>query len=501
MAYIIKFLLLLALFGGHIQAQPADASSAILLSKERERAGASRTHSLLHHNEDFLYVLRTDARFSYAEFEIYDRMLQFISASDIAPKQERKYSGALNVVGNIYLLSLQYKHDTEKDIYEGVRFVAYPVDTATMLLREDSILLVEPFRMESNYYRGNFAISPDRSKILLYDYEEKGDIEELAGLTNVVTLRVFDNQFRPLWKRRVDLAPNATAQRMVVLKKFRINNQGTVAILTDVFRPDMPRTYLGKTVNADPTLFFVGKAEDEFLRYTPQLGDYFYSQLDFAFDRRGHIHWVGCYSTERYHYQGGIFYIQLNAACSRVLVKKRHAFSPELIAATLDKRKISEKQRLRDFVLASWRIHPQTHELTIALERQPPTTYNFKAHQLLIMRLDTLGDLRWAQPLQKWGDVGEGSATFLSHYLCVQGNYAYVLYNDGIYENNRAFVARFDSIGTMQRRTLFRYDEQQDLLCPRLSYPVEEQIFVCLQSRFFRQHRFGLVDLRTLFEK
>mgnify|MGYP000862464572 CR=1 FL=1 len=499
MGYTIKFILLLGLLlaGEAIWAQ----SEAIRLSKARERAGASRTHSLLHHNDDFFYVLRTDARFTYAEFETYDSSLNFLRASDIAPKHERKYSGALNVVGNIYLLSLQYKHDAEKDIYEGVRFVAYPVDTTTMQLREDSILLVEPFRMESNYYRGNFAISPDRSKILLYDYEEKGDIEELPGLTNVVTLRVFDNQLRLLWKRRVDLAPNSTAQRMVVLKKFRINNNGTVAILTDVFRADAPRTYLTKTVSVDPTLFFVGREEEEFLRYTPQLGDFFYSQSDFAFDRRGHIHWVGCYSTERYHLQGGIFYLQLNASCTRVVLKKRHAFSPELIAATLARRKPSEKRQLRDFKLASWRIHPQTNELTIALECQPPATYNFKSHQLLLLRLDTLGDMRWATPLQKWGDVGESYATFLSHYLCVQGDYAYVMYNDGIYENNRAFVARFDSSGNMQRRMLFRYDEQQDLLCPRLSYPVGEQIFICLQTRFFKQHRFGLLDLRTLFKQ
>ena len=472
-----------------------------VLSKSRNRGGsASRIYSLMHRNDSFYYVLRTNARFTQAEFETYDPKLNFVKQSNAGLRGDMPYTGALNVLGNMYFLQLKYRHDIENDIYRDVSFVAFPLDTNTLQVKADSIILVAPFTMESNYYRGNFAISPDRTKILLYDYEEKGDIEEVSGLTNIVNLRVFDNNFNLLWKRTINLAPDAMANRVVAIKKFRVNNLGTVAVLTDIFRDGEIRTYLGKKTTADPTLFFIGREENEFLRFTPNLGNFFYNEMDFSFDRRGHIHWVGCYSRTRYYQQSGIFYLQLNANCSKVLVKTNHDFSPELIAETLEKKKPKPERELRNFKFASWRIHPTTNEVTAVLERQPPSAYNFKAHQLIVLRLDTLGQLRWATPIQKWGDLKESLETFLSHYLVVQDDATYILYNTGIYAENQAVVARINAKGEKTTKILFRYNNQFELVCPRLSYPVGDKLFICLQSQFFESYRFGLVDLARLFK-
>jgi hypothetical protein len=499
MKYILLFSLVVALFF-RAELLLAQDKPAFFLSKARQREKTSRTYSLLHSNDDVFYTLRTDARFTEGELQTYDKKLNFLKSGALTAKMNDKYTGALNVQGHLYLLQLRYRHDAETDIYRDVSFVAYPIDTQKMELAKEPLVLVAPFTMESNYYRGNFAISPDRSKILLYDYEEDGEIEDVKGLTNIINIRVFDNNFKLLWQRKVNISPNNQSKKVVAVKKFRINNQGSVAVLTDIFKENVSRSYLSKTTTIDPTLFFIGREEADFLRFTPNLGDVFYNEVDFSFDHRGHIHWVGCYSKQRYYQQSGFFYLQLNANCSRVLVKKSHDFSPELIAQMRRKRAPKLGRELRNYKLSSWRIQPQTFELTVVLENQPPASFSFKSHQMLVLRLDTLGELRWAVPVFKWGDVKESYESFLSHYMAVQGDYTYLIYNNGIYAENQAIIARIDKDGNKQEKVFLRYNRQQEILCPRLTSVVGERLFICLQSQFFDSYSFGLVDLRRFFE-
>ncbi len=499
MKYTLIFSLAIALF---FMLQPllAQDAPAFFLSKSRQREKASRTYSLLHSNDDIFYTLRTDTRFTEGELQAYDKKLNFIKSGALTNKRDDKFTGALNVQGHLYLLQLRYRHDAEKDIYRDVTFLAYPIDTQKMELAKEPLVLVAPFTMESNFYRGNFAISPDRSKILLYDYEEDGEIEDVKGLTNIINIRVFDNNFTLLWQRKVNIAPNNQSKKVVAVKKFRINNQGSVAVLTDMFKENAEQTYSGTTTTIDPTLFFIGREEADFLRFTPNLGDVFYNEVDFSFDQRGHIHWIGCYSKQRYYQQSGFFYVQLNANCSRILVKKNHDFTPELIATTARKRKVKEGRELRNYKLSSWRIQPETYALTVVLENQPPATFSFKSHQMLVLQLDTLGQLRWAVPIFKWGELKDSYSAFLSHYMAVQGDYTYLLYNNGIYAENQAIIARIDKDGNKQEKIFLRYNRQQEILCPRLTSVVGDKLFICLQSQFFDTYSFGLVDLRRFFE-
>ncbi|MCP4440293.1 MAG: hypothetical protein GY810_15215 [Aureispira sp.] len=474
------------------------AQSAWIQSEAKKRDKTDLTHTLLDFDSTGYFVLRFDKKFGYAELEKYSQKLEASQTYQVT-KERRKYRGVINIEGKMYLVFFRYKVNKDKQIYDKVSLYASRINSETMELEgQDSIELIAPFKMESNYYRGNFTVSPDKSKILVYDYEEAGDIEGVSGLTNKITLRVFDTSLKQLWKRTVDMSPTGTAKRMVAIKQLRMNSKGEVAILTDVFRKD--RTYLTRKVTADPTLFFVGKEANNFARFTPSLGEYFYNQMGFSFDEEGNVSWFGFYSKSRYYYQGGLFFIKINAERTKVLVKKQHAFGEDLLKEILGRKKVKPTAEIRSYKKVHWQI-TKDGGLVITAEQQPPGNISFKSHGVLVVRFDAKGEIVWARHVYKYGEQPKKQRPFLSHYMVMYQYEVYLLFNRGIYADGYATVVRIDKEGDIKERKLQRYNTQQELLCPKLAYSVGKgNIFVCLQDRYFNYYRFGKINLPELFK-
>ena len=108
---------------------------------------------------------------TYAELEHFDADLNFIKTYVVTQKS-RKYIGVINIANKMYLLYFRYIENKQENTHDRVSLYAKQINPDSFCLAQDSIELIEPFRMTSNYYRGNFAVSPDNSKILVYDYEE-----------------------------------------------------------------------------------------------------------------------------------------------------------------------------------------------------------------------------------------------------------------------------------------------------------------------------------------
>ena len=470
----------------------------LLESANNKKQKTAQTHSLLHYDSAHYYVFRTDDKFRRTEMEVYNKALQ-LQRSAVVSDGYFTYFSPMNLLGNLYLLRMNYNYNKEEEYYENVAMRAYLISKDSLKTGKDSLTLVQPFVMKSNYYKADFAISPDKSKILVYEYEELGDIEGVRALTNSVKLSVYDINFNILWKRTIDLAPEATLNRLVALKKLRLSNEGKVGILTDIFKSAEIRTYESKRPTANPTLFFVGEQVNDFMRFTPNLGDYCYNQMDFTFDNIGDISWFGCYSAQRYYQQKGFFYIKVNKERTKVLAKQQTNFSADLVAQTLNK-KASVGRELRNFVLAAWRMLPDKSGFVFNLENRPSSTYNFKSHEVLSICINNDGTLRWAVPIRKWGNVAQNYEMFLSHYLTVINKDVYLVYNNGVNAENQAVAVRIDSSGRKTEKLIYRYDRQENLICPRLSYPIGEgKIFLCLQSRYFNQYSFTILDLPALF--
>lgn len=473
-------------------------SDYLTLSPLKERDRTNRTYTLLDYDSSGYSVLRFNRNLSYAELEQYSPLLKF-KKTYVVTKQKRKYVGVLNIHNYMAVLYFQYKENRQNQRHDGVSLYAMPINPDTFALEPDSIELIPPFNMESNFYRVNFAVSPDRSRVLVYDFEEEGDIDGVRGLTNKITLRVFDNTLYPLWKRTVNLSPDGSAKRTVAIKKLRINNEGEVAIMTDVFRDQ--RSYHYKNVTADPTLFFVGKERQNFALFKPDLGEYFFNQCNFTFDDEGNILWFGFYSKQRYYQQSGVFYIKINKEKTKVLVKKRHDFTPEQLADILNRKHVRPNAEARSYKLLHWQLMSNGN-LVVSAEQQPHAGLAFRSNDVILIQFDDEGELNWVRHIYKHDEQAERLKTFLEHYLCTDGTDTYVLFNQGLYSDGHAIAVRVDATGSMQMREFYSYQKQQELLSPRLSFRVgSPEVFLCWQDRFFSEYRFGLLNLKTLFEE
>jgi len=474
------------------------AKAYIMLGETRESPKTDRTYSLIDYDSNSYAIMRFDKAMKYAETEVYNRKLKH-QGTYISTPDARSYGGVINLEGRIYMLFSRFRENKELARYEDVSLWAMPMRRDSFCIGTDSLALIAPFIMRSAFYRGNFVLSPDRSKLLVYDYEEEGDIEEVRGLTNEITLRVYDNKFELLWSKKVNLAPNPSEKRVMAIKKLRVNNQGEVAILTDYFRNH--RSYSLKEVTADPTLFFVGAAPNNFARFTPNLGDLFFNQIDFTYDYEGNIVWFGFYSKHKYYQQAGYFYVKINAERSKVLHKKIVPFGEDLLKNMLQRKKLPKNPEMRNYELLSFRLTAKG-ELIISAEYQPYGISNFKSHSVLVMRILADGNLRWAKHIYKFNTFSEQLSVFLQHYLQLDGDNVYLLFNQGIYaETGKALAMRLDADGNLTEKNIFGYLNQEAVICPSLSYPLPNgQVFLSLQSRFFKFHQCAILDFRKLFE-
>ncbi len=472
------------------------AQDYLTLSPLQEKDLTDRTYSLMDYDSSNYYVMRINKGLSYAELEQYDTSLK-VKKTYVVTKQKRKYVGLMNLHGRLSLLYFRYIENKRDNTHEKVSLYAIGMERDNFALSQDSTELIAPFKMESSLYRVNFAVSPDRSKVLVYDFEEEGDMDGVRGLSNEITLRVFDDQLQPLWQRTVNLSPDGGAKRRVAIQKLRINNSGEVAILTDVFRDQ--RSYSMKEITADPTLFFVGKERNNFSLFQPDMGDFFFNQSSFTFDKEGNILWFGFYSKQRYYQQSGTFFIKINQARTQVLVKKRYDFTPEQLADILNKKRIRPQAEARSYKLVHWRLMDDGG-LVFSAEQQPGNGMQFRSNDVIVIKIGASGSLDWLRHVFKHGEEVPRLKVFLSHYLCAEGSNVYLLYNQGLYADGYAAAVKIDQTGATTLRKFYTYQRQQELLCPQLSFRLNDpRVFLSFQDRYFSDYRFGVLDLDKLF--
>jgi hypothetical protein len=475
------------------------AQDYLKLGPSLESKNTDRTYALTYYDSSAFALMRSDKDFKYAETEVYDKNLK-LKNSFVSTPERRNYGGVINLEGRLYMIFSKYRLNAQLQQYEDVSLWAMPMNRDSFSVGTDSFALVEPFTLKSALYQGNFVLSPDRSKLLVYDWEEEGDIDEVKGLTNEIMLRVYDNRFKLLWSRKVYLAPNNSGKRVMSIKKLRLSNSGEAAILTDYFRNH--RSYSLKEVTADPTLFFVGEKASDFSRLTPNLGNLFFNELDFMYDADGNIIWFGFYSNRKYHQQSGYFYIKINAARNKILAKKISPFDQELLRLLLKKKDIKASDELRNFEIAFFKIS-KSGDLIVSSERRPYGVANYKSHDIILLRFDNSGNLLWSKHIFKYNIFPQSLKVFLDHYLQIDNENIYLLFNQGIYsETGLAKALKIERNGNLTEKNVMNYLHSENVICPTLSSPLPDgKTFINLQSRFFKYHQSGILDFRKLFEE
>ena len=466
-------------------------------SKVRKSNDANRTYGLWFQapNTKDLYLLRTNAQMRLMFTEVYDKDMHF--KREEATAYERRFTGSLDLNSNPYLLELKYKYDAHVKTYTDISFVAHRFDTTTLKLTGDSTTMIPPFILKDNLYRGNFAVSPDQSKLLLYHYTEDGELN-IKGLANEIELLVFNDKLELLWKKKVHLSPETHSKQMTLIRKLRVNNQGSVGIFAYMFIDEKARTFKSKTPTVKPTLFFVGRGENEFLKFQPKLEDYFFSEMDFAFDKENNIQWFGQVSQISYEHSGGYFYMKMNANCTKVLAKNIVFYNADFLKKALG-RKAKKQRELTDYYLSAWRTDLQEETVIFTLERRPYASLTLKYNEVIVGKLDKKGVLLWLNIIPKYAQEQDRFEPFLSHYMWAKGDKVYILYNSGLYASNKAIALEIDALGNMREKTIFLNRNRETILCPSLTTVLEDKLLICMQSPYFTTYNFGLLDLQALF--
>jgi hypothetical protein len=486
-------LLLCLLIGIQVDAQKNGWQKSELRKSQSTRF----THALVDFDSSNYYVLRFDKNRYKAEIEQYNDRLQHVQTVETTDKR-RRYAGVMHLDTSMYIFYFNYKKNKATDSYKNVGFYAKKIENQTYKTATDSITIIAPFNMESSAFKGDLVLSPDRSKFLVFSYEEEGDEEQISGLSNTIMLRVFDKNFTPIWERKVNLSPDGKLKRKVAIKKLRINNKGQVLILTDIFTG--ARSYEGKKVNTAPTLFFVEPSPKAISRFTPDLGNLFFKELDVSYDQEGNIIWFGFYSKKRYYMQSGIFFIKIKADLSRVLTKKKHDFTPNLIAKMMNRRKISEKREALHFKFVQYHLTSDSG-LIVTTEQQPQGGLFYKSNNILALRFNSSGELRWKKVIKKYSVEQYKLKPFLSHHSFLVSDSLHVIFNNGVLETNAALIHVITPNGSVRKKTILSYDNHFGLLCPRLSYLLPNgQLFCSFQDRYFSEYRFGVLNLPKVFD-
>lgn len=469
--------------------QTGNSQSLLRESSIFENKNRFKTYSLLSKKNESFAILRFSDDMKRNEIILLNEDLT-LKSKNMGCEQIRNYAGALNINDNLFFIYSQFKENKTLEQYEQVSLWLNRIDTHLMTCNSDSFALIAPFTLKAPLYKGNLSISEDHSKIVVFDYEEEGDVEGVEGLTEEIRLRVFDKHFHLLWSRKVDLTTHSAGRRMIAVQKVKVNNSGEVAILTDQFRTI--RSYQLKEVSCDPTLFFIGSEKNQILKFTPQLGDFFFNQSDIQFDKNNNLLWLGCFSEEKYHQQKGYYFIKIAADKSKVLERKIVPFAKEDLEILCSK-KTKEADHLK---LIHFKINEQD-EIILSFERQPYSTHFLKSHSLYILSILPNGNLKWAHPHYKYNSFKYSLQPFLSHYVINSSNYTHILFNQGLYkEGGKACLLTIEKEGKARQTTLFEYQNQETILCPLQSFQLSEnKVLLSFQSEFFNKFQFGILDL------
>ena len=219
------------------------------------------------------------------------------------------------------------------------------------------------------------------------------------------------------------------------------------------------------------------------------------------YDAEGNIIWFGFYSNRKYFQQAGFFYIKINAARNKILSKKISSFDTDLLKSLLKKNKLKASTELRNFETAYFKIS-KNGDLIVSAERRPYGVANHKSHDIIVLRFDSNGTLLWSKHIFKYNIFAQSLKVFLDHYLQIDNDDIYILYNQGIYaETGIAKAVKIDRNGKMTEKNVLSYLNAENVICPTLCSPLPEgKTFINLQSRFFKYHQSGILDFRKLFE-
>lgn len=352
----------------------------------------------------------------------------------------------------------------------------------------------------------SFAISPDRSKVLLYYPIEAASKTDKPGVyVKVINTSDYSN----FWESKYFFP-----DKNVDIEKVLINNQGNTFLLT---RNELEGQEKDKSVQKYKYMLYTCKKDNKSLAdFNLKISEqYFLNNMLIKFDGKNNILASGFYSEKSANFAKGAFVVNLDAASGSTLINALVPFVSEVSESKDNDDKEKAFFHMRDISFlndGSIVLVGEQYYIDISHSRGygaygavgGSTNFTYRYKDVLVMSLKPTGELNWMKTVAKKQITANDGAMYSSVVPIVQNNKVTILVNghkDGLEkrlsaftDNNIVYMLEFDSAGNMIKKSLYSGEQAETRLSPKVSYRVSDSEIILYNVRASGKYRFARVN-------
>ena len=429
-------------------AQPINKKAKTTWGQEMRATKRSTLSDIVGHDETGVYAIRFISKGLYGlindlQLEHYDQNMNLTTSTEIEMKYEegkRNLEFILHLNDQLYLFS-SYKDQKQK---KNILFVQ-EIDKKSLKPRAVSRQLAavdyEGHRKKNS---GNFqfSISRDSSNFLVY-YDmpyEKRESERFG-------FHVLDGHLTSLWEKQITLPYQ---EELFDTERFKVDNQGNVHLLGQIYYEKRKEKRRGEVNYKYQVLSYRDKG-NTLTEYPITLDDLYISDMQIDIRDNQDIICAGFYSENEKSSIKGSYFLTVDGKTKAVKQKNHKPFEADFITQNMKKGKAKrttnkiEKGKnveLEDYDLNNIILRDDggavltaeqyyiTVRTTTNNQGITHTTYMYHYNDIIVVNINPLGNIEWAQKIPKRQISTNDGGFFSSYVTAVVDDKLYFIFND-----------------------------------------------------------------------
>lgn len=404
-------------------------------------------------------------------------------------------------------------------------------DQKFLLLRQANMegdisepIVLGQINTSKRHSQGKFDVrlSSDSSKVLVHF-----DLPYQKGQPELFALKVFDTNFKELWRKEVSLPYR---DKYFEVKDYSLSNNGDVFVI-GYAKPDRSKGEKRKRKESNEfyKIFKVSSNVDDFVEYDLSLDDKFIDDLGIRTDLGENLIGIaGLYSEKKRNLAGGSFFITLEQSSFELKTKNFREFTTEFRANFMSERKAKKGRDISNFVFRNF-IRRKDGGAVIVAERyfvvtttstimhanggssmQTTTTYHY--NNIMVLNINPDGTIEWASQIPKYQSVGFSIPLYVSYMVLVDEDRLHFIYNDhrknlerkakgkdiksmGSLKKSVAVISTVDANGEVSYDQLFSNKDFNAILDPSRSYQIDDSEVIIFGVKG-KKSRFGTIKFQ-----
>lgn len=377
--------------------------------------------------------------------ERYDENMKIKKSNEISLKYKGKKLSYENVIvlGRQFYLLSSFHNRAKKKNYLFIQ----TIDKRNLKTDSKYFKIAEidtRSKMREGFF--DYHISRDSSKIVIYNKipTKKGKPERFA-------IQVFDDQFSPLWDKKITLPYD---DDKFAVEEYQVDEQGNVYLLGVIYQDKSRTRRKGKPTYEYTILAYTNQGQDK-ESYRIKFTDKFITDLTFRVADDGNLVCSGFYSDKGTYSIKGTYFFRLNAKTKEVYNKNLKSFDFDFLTEHLSDRKKAKLKKaessgntrkqaeLFSYDLDRLVLRNDGGALLIAEQyfvqedyrydyylRTYQTDYYYNYNDIIIVNIRPDGEIEWTARIPKNQETRNDGGYFSSYAMSIVSDRLYFVYND-----------------------------------------------------------------------